>query len=249
MSLIHSLGKIVPSTARRYLRKRAARAQGRQIVNLLHIGKTGGTAIKHVFRQNLDTEKAAIFIWRHVVTLKHVPEGEKVIFVTREPISRFISGFFSRQRQGLPRHHMPWTPAEERAFAEFTTPNELGLALSSTNGAKRERAETAMRGIKHVGSSYWDWFVDETYFRSRFPDILYIGRQENLSADFQVMKNLLGLPAAADLPNDDVQAHRNPVTANKKLEEAALANLKRWYVREFEFLDVCRELAPKLNTP
>jgi hypothetical protein len=215
--------------------------QGRQVVHLLHIGKTGGTAIKHALSPYLDLDRWAIFLSAHSVTLKSVPSGEKVIFFTRDPIKRFVSAFFSRQRQGLPRHHLPWSEEEAIVFKEFETPNQLGEALTSADDGLRTRAQAAMKSIRHIRSSYWGWFGDEAYLASRAADILFAGRQETLTQDFEQLKALLGLPANLTLPTDEVQAHRNPGNLNKNLSESAEANLRDWYARDYEFLELCRK--------
>jgi hypothetical protein len=98
-----------------------------------------------------------------------------------------------------------------------------------------------MKSIRHIRSSYWEWFGDEGYFASRTADILFVGRQETLSQDFEHLKTVLELPASLSLPTDEVQAHRNPTNLNKKLSETAVANLQEWYARDYEFLALCQK--------
>lgn len=238
--MIGRLIHLLPSKPRKAARRLLARARGRGVVHLLHIGKTGGTAIKHALAAYPESKEWAIFLSGHSVTLRRVPPGDKVVFFTRDPLQRFVSAFFSRQRQGQPRHHLRWTPAEEVAFKEFGTANELAEALSAADDARRDRAITAMRSIRHIRSSYWDWFGDEKYFASRGGDILFVGRQETLTSDFERLKSLLGLPADLGLPTDEVQAHRNPSTVNKNLSSVAEDNLRRWYARDYQFLKLCQ---------
>ena len=96
-----------------------------------------------------------------------------------------------------------------------------------------------MKSIRHVRSSYWDWFESEGYFRSRLSDILFIGFQERLTEDFDILKSKLGLPDSAELPHDDFHAHRNPTNLDRTLEDEAIANLKDWYKDEFKLIDLC----------
>ena len=44
------------------------------------------------------------------------------------------------------------------------------------------------------------------------------------------------------LPDDDIAAHRNPSTLDRRLSDSALENLQRWYARDYEFFEECREL-------
>ena len=54
-----------------------------QIIHFLHIGKTGGTALRTTLRKN-KSKKYKYKFHRHNTTLKEVPEGEKVIFLIRD---------------------------------------------------------------------------------------------------------------------------------------------------------------------
>lgn len=147
--------------------------QGKQAVYFLHIGKTGGSAVKTVLSRYPVCSRYACCLHRHEVSLRAIPAGDYVMFFLREPISRFVSGFYSRQRQGQPRAFVPWQPDERRAFAYFRTPNHLATALFSSDTEEKDRACRGMRSIGHVKSSYWDWFHNEEYFTSRLSDIFY----------------------------------------------------------------------------
>ncbi|MBW4652811.1 MAG: sulfotransferase family 2 domain-containing protein [Kaiparowitsia implicata GSE-PSE-MK54-09C] len=211
-------------------------------MHILHIGKTGGTAIGWAIEPYRASSAHPVILHPHGVRLVDIPCGESVIFFLRDPISRFVSGFYSRQRRGQPRYLSPWSLEEEAAFATFSTPNQLAMALSSPILEERAAAQQAMRHIQHVRSHYWDWFQDREYFRSRLADIAFIGFQERLAADFEVLKRKLGLPDHATLPSDDVQAHRNPTHVDRRLEDGAIANLTQWYRSDFEFVALCQTL-------
>ncbi len=216
--------------------------RGREIVHQLHIGKTAGTAARYVFDQCPVTERYVLHFHSHDYRLRDVPPGDKVVFFLRDPIARFVSGFYSRQRKGLPRVHVPWSAEERAAFEYFETPNQLALALSSEDQAQRQRAERAMSAIKHVRSSYWYWFDNEAYLRSRWSDVLFVGYQENFDRDIARLQALLGIPADIRPPTDDVAAHRNPDDVDRRLEQKAVENLRLWYRNDYEFLRICRSL-------
>lgn len=217
------------------------RMQGRQRVHLLHIRKTGGTALKHALRQCPKTDHYVIRLHPHEIRLRHIPEGDKVVFFLRDPVARFISGFNGRQRQGEPRYHRVWNAAEKRAFEQFDTPGRLANALSSPDDDERRNAEQAMRGIRHVNSSYWDWFGNEAYFRRRLSDIFFVGFQERLTDDFERLRWKLGISEDVRLPEDDFHAHRNPSTPDHLLDERAEANLRDWYKADYQFIQLCRD--------
>lgn len=205
----------------------------RPTANFLHIRKSGGSAVWNALI-NKASRDFDVRMHRHEVPLPAIENGF-VFFVVRDPISRFESGFYDRQRQGRPKYNKPWTPSESIAFGQFDSPNEIGLALY---GADHDMAMQALTGISHVRSSYWDWFIDEDYFRSRIDDILFIGRQENLQTDFRLLCDRLGVNAS--LPSDPVTAHRNPNT-REPLSPVAAENLREWFKDEYSFMKVCEE--------
>ena len=224
------------------------RLQNKQPVHLLHIGKTGGTAIKYALRPFKTTEHFEIRLRPHQTRLRDIPKGHGVILFLRDPVGRFVSGFYSRQRQGLPKHFSPWSDAEKDAFETFSTANELALALSSPENTLKEKAQNAMQSIEHVRSSYKFWFGDEHYFTSRLPDIFFIGFQESLDQDFLDLSSKLGLPETAALPSDNVKAHKTPAHVDRSLSDEAVANLKSWYRADYRYIELCRELRPSINS-
>jgi hypothetical protein len=232
---------------RRRLERLLLRIQNKQIVHFLHIGKTGGTAVKYAVRHYATGSHYKLFLHPHGVTLKDVPQGDAVVFFLRDPISRFVSGFYSRQRQGRPRYFTQWSPEEQTAFEEFSTPEQLAAALDSTDPVKKGRAESAMRSIEHVRDSFWRWFESESYFRSRLSDVFFVGSQECLAEDFSILKSRLGLPDTAVLPDDDVIAHRNPGDLDRTLGDEAIASLERWYEDDYQFMQLCKELIAEEN--
>lgn len=217
--------------------------QNKQLVHFLHIGKTGGSAIKLALSQQINNSRYVFHYRPHQITLNDVPEGEKVVFFLRDPMSRFISGFYSRLRQGRPKYFAPWSDSEKAAFEHFQTPRQLARALSSDNAVQKTNAENAMNSIQHVNQSYWRWFNNEAYLTQRQADIFFIGCQENLTKDFEMLKAKLGVTDDAKLPDDDVEAHRNPANLDKALDTVAIENLRHWYKEDYRFISLCKEIA------
>lgn len=232
---------------KRRLYMNLAKLKGQRCVHFLHIGKTGGTAVKEALKGNLHTKKQVIFLHSHEFTLADVPEGNKVFFFLRDPISRFISGFYSRKRRGQPRYFYPWNEEEQQAFNMFDTPNELALSLSDNNIKRRREAHKAMKSISHVRDFYSNWYMSKDYFLSRLSDILLVGRQETLNQDFVRLKRLLDLPENIQLPSRDKKAHRTPDNLDKRLEKDAIRNLSKWYEKDYAFLELCDTYAESIN--
>jgi hypothetical protein len=216
-------------------------------LHVLHLGKTGATALKQVLLDNRAASNHELLLHGHDVTIFDVPIGESFMFIVRDPTSRFLSGFNGRLREGRPRYHYPWRTEEKVAFATFTTPDQLASALSSEDGAERRQAEDAMRGIGHVNTSCWYWFADEKVFRGRLPDVFFIAFQDRLDEDFELLKRKLSLPDEARMPVDGRLAHRTPAGFDQELGDVARCNLERWYEGDLAFIEMCREVAPMVN--
>ena len=210
-------------------------------MHLLHIGKTGGTALKTALA-GAASPTHVLILEDHPTRLRSIPVGERVAFFVRDPLTRFVSGFLSRQRKGRPRYFHDWSAEEAEAFARFHTPNQLACALSSAEPAEREAAERAMRAIQHVRDSYWTWFESEAYLRRRREDVFFVGAQETLELDLARLSAKLGLAEPPSLPRGDVAAHRNPAGLDRALDATAERNLKAWYAADYRFLALCRAL-------
>ena len=220
------------------------RLTGKTNVHFLHIGKTGGTAIKEALL-GVRSPKYFIFLHKHNVSLQDIPNGDKIFFVVRNPITRFVSGFNSRQRQGQPRYFYQWNDKEKIAFANFKTANNLAESLSSSDSELRYSAECAMRSITHVKSSFYDWVISNEYFEQRKCDILFVGFQESLDLDFDELKTILNLPSLVSLSSDPVKKHASLDNQDVFLSELALANLTQWYKKDIDFYNYCKSLYKK----
>jgi hypothetical protein len=217
----------------------------RQRIHFLHIGKTGGSAVTFVLKQCLATGRFSIIIHSHHTVFRDIPPGEKIIFFLRDPLTRFVSGFYSRQRQGQPRYLSPWSPEEKAIFDYFSTPDHLGTALSSRDEEEQRMARLAMNSIEHVKDKYWDWFETPEYCRSRLADIFFVGFQERLADDFDSLKAKLRLPKDVHLPEDNVHAHKSPQGLDKRLSDDAIRNLREWYQGDYEFINFCKQVVLK----
>jgi hypothetical protein len=216
-------------------------------IHFLHIGKTGGTSVITALRPLRKRGRYHLKLHGHATRLIDVPQGEQIVFFLRDPLTRFVSGFYSRYRQGQPRNFYPWSPGEKACFERFPTPNQLALALGSQDAGERTAAENAMQNVYHLHSFCRDWFGNEEAFQARRADVFFIGFQETLAADFEKLKTKLGVPASVPLPTDEVAAHKTPEHFDKKLEPQAVENLRRWYGEDIRFYQLCQKIAAEIQ--
>ncbi len=223
-------------------RRNWARLRGRPVVHFLHVRKAGGSAIKTALVPHAKTGPFLVECHPHRIAINDIPVGEKVFFVVRDPVKRFVSGFNSRLNQGAPAHSVPWSKTEAEVFERFQTPNELALALASDDPGLRAQANQAMQSISHVRSSYWDWFVDEETLRRRADDVLCVMRQKNLNEDFKQLVAKLQLPDSLDLSADPMTSNRSPRSMSQGLDPTAEKAVREYYARDYAFLTLCRKL-------
>lgn len=207
----------------------------------LHISKTGGTALGEALEEYEDKVRKR----GHKFQLANLPEDRRAIFVVREPVERFVSGFNSRLRKGRPRHRLAWTQGERIAFERFPTPNALGEALSGS-AEEQKNAREAMDAILHSSLRLTYTLGELAEFESRKGQVAWIGHQPTLTADFEVLKTLLQLPAEASLPTDPVRSHATPEGFDTTLSETARANLIEWYKGDYPVYQACLALREEL---
>jgi hypothetical protein len=213
----------------RRLRRKVASfvsAQG-DPVYFLWIGKTGGNSIRNVLQHvGARQVRYSFEVCSHDVTVAMIPPGHGYFFSIRHPVDRFVSGFYSRCRQGKPKNNSPWNRGEAAAFQVFPNANSLAEALSSSNSGVRMDAEKAFSSIMHVKNHLVSWFDGPDFLNQRPP--LRILRQSHLDRDLEnFLASCLGL-RMPQIPKDPVARHQSPVKP-EPLSDVAVLNLSRWY--------------------
>jgi len=233
-----------------FQRRFLAVVTGRENLHFLHLPKTGGTSIKNALTQHRITPNTVIHLHPHRIRLRDVPRGHRVMFGVRDPLARFVSGFGSRLRKGAPANIIPWSHGEERAFSHFDDPDRLARALDPAH-AQHEEALHAMRNIRHVKTSYWDWFGCLEEIKAREEAILFIGFTGSLDADFRSLVDRLKLPCSLALPQNERLAHRAKREGKRTpaVSEEGTLWLKKWYARDYEFLEYCQRWRERQGGP
>ena len=238
----------------RPLARRTPERSAAVTLHFVHIGKTGGTAIKRALR------RAGLAYWRddeavnvpatpygriklhhHGFRLSDVAPEDHVFFCLRDPIDRFLSAYYSRLYKGQPRYYFEWTAAERQAFEAFPSPQRLARALASEDAAERSLAHRAMRDIRHM-NHVCRVVGTPSQLRSRVRQVVYVARQETLSTDWEQLKDLLQLPPDIDLPVSRKTAHRRDPSLDTTLDPRAIAALKDWYRGDYLLLRYCEAL-------
>jgi hypothetical protein len=209
-------------------------------LHMIHIPKTGGTAVVNALRGKWDKGSGSPGDWDlqyrgHEQTLPGLLQGEWFFFAVRDPVDKFVSKFYDRRREGGPSYSLAWTPDEAMWFERFPTAEALALALPSAD------AQAAIETFDGVNSHYANWLGSPEYLLERSATLLAILRQSHLAQDFAAFAHLIGLPEAT-LPREASLAHRAP-RRPVALSPRAAQNVREWFADDYAFAEVFEELS------
>jgi hypothetical protein len=222
-------------------------------LHFIHIGKTGGSAIKHILRRSgrahwptkppdgiPETPYGHIQLHPHRYKLKDVPQGEYAFFCLRDPIDRFFSAWYSRATEGRPRYYFPWSDGERHAYEQYPTPQALVGALASADEETHAHAKRAMNSIQHVSPMVRRLAPPEK-LEPQLDRIVYIAKQETLDQDWENIKVLLQLPPRLWLPKG-FAAHKRDAPPDKSLDRGGREALQRYYARDYKLVRYCDQV-------
>lgn len=216
-------------------------------IGLLHVGKTGGTYLKHVIRSNLAEGQNRIALMQHRHKLSDVGRnfGSKgrAAFIFREPEARFVSGFYSRQRQGRPQYQSIWQPAEAPVFAFFKSPDALIKGFVSDDPTEVSMAHYAMANVSHLKRDYRFHFGSLEDFDQRAHRIVACLEIKDLDANITWFLDRIGLEDA-EMPEATPRHETRADLPGLSPEGSAI--FRKIYAEEFELYERMQALAAKL---
>lgn len=209
----------------------------------LHIGKTGGSAIRDaIYKLQGEKAKSPIEIYGHRNTLAEIladRPDRRVFFVIRDPVSRFVSGFNSRFRKGKWGTN-DWSPREAKIFTTFSTPNEMAESLTSEDEALRAIATKGMGGSVHFKFGLRHCLGSVEFLEQSAERLAFIGHLPTLTQDFEVLKRLIGVPADIELPPENQPMfHKTPSSQERKLSNLGEQNIRDHYKDEYPIYEWC----------
>ena len=210
----------------------------RQKIHFLHLGKNAGTQFKFCAAQVNAFSKSHVFtLHKHEKVLADLAKGSLYAFVTRDPVTRFRSGFYSRKRRGQPRTYVDWRKAEAVAFSRFEHANQLAESLYEET-ERGDQARSAMAAIRHVCQHQHSWFEAEPDFLNTRPPVAIL-RQEFFRDDLLAMYRQLGIEVEPVFATDRLNTHKNDYSNTQPLSNNARENLRRWYAADIAFIAEC----------
>lgn len=216
-------------------------------VCVLHIGKTAGTFFRDVIRSAPKLPKELNLLdHKHTMatTLRDFGATRKLVILFRNPVERFVSGFYSRLRQGRPTYNSIWSPSEAISFSYFRTPTELAESLFSSDERLKSAGTFAMSNIQHINRGYEFFLESAEALEAARSCIVICCDVNNLDEKLNSILKALNIHGPVDL--DRARVHRSEVS--HRLSEEAVESLKKYWAKEFVIFEKCREIEEALNS-
>lgn len=215
---------------------------------MLHIGKTGGSYLRSILTHNEDRWTRPLHLLGHGATLggtaKRFGADRKLGFVVRDPLSRFTSAFYSRQRQGRPTYQSQWSAEEAAAFLWFETAEDLALALTSKHEREKSAALFAFNAIQHLDKDLRHYLGGANRLLAEKDNIVVCVDLVDLNDNMDAIMDRLGVASFEIPPKPRVHAAPTPLPPLSPQAEAAI---RAHWVEEFELYDVARGIAANLG--
>lgn len=215
----------------------------KNIIYFLHVGKCAGTSISYILKNtNLSNYNNFFFLkMSHNIKLKNLEPDAKYIINCRNPIDRFVSGFYSRKRKGK-KGLSEWSKDERSSFNFFDDANMLAEAISSLDKETKKKANFAMNSISHINNHFCTWLSSQDLER-RPP--MFIFQQEELSSDIELFLEKFNIEKNLKFLN--VNKHKFNYKNTSTLSDVAKQNLKRWYEKDFDLYNDVVKIKKKIN--
>ena len=185
---------------------------------LVHVGKTGGTALEAALGRGRAASAAPgarqlRVPGTHEFVLGGAPAragrpaaADCYAVFARDPVERWASGWLSRYRRGCRGwaeaeafHCRRWTPAERAGFEAFRSPEALALALADPQPAVRAAALAAEQSSLHTRQGFAHYLPDLPAFLAT-GRVAFVGRAEHLAEDLQGLLEAAGVAGPASVP-------------------------------------------------
>jgi len=201
---------------------------------LLHIGKTGGSFLRSIIRHNEGRGQSDLRLLPHQGNAKSSAKrhgaDRRLALVIRDPETRFVSGFYSRMRQGRPTYDFPWSAEEAIAYSWFASADDLAVALGSSDERMKSAARFAMASIEHLALDYAYYFGSLDGFKAERSQIAMCIDLPRLTVNLDAVMERLGFPDY-QMPHKP-RVHASP-GALPALSEAGRAGLRAYWAEDW----------------
>lgn len=182
--------------------------------------------------------------WTAEQILKRFPET-RLCLILRDPLSRLVSGFYSRLRAGRPTYNSAWSMEEAAAFSIFRSHKDLLNAMISDDEFTISALQYAMENIRHLRWNYSFYFTNPDIVRKNADRFALIG---DISSVPEFITSLTGLSGAPLALADELYAksHESGGGSGSPLEgynQDEIHRMKEFLGKEYRIYDELKLIA------
>ncbi len=209
----------------------ATEASSSDNVFMIHIGKTGGSSLKSWIRSHLSGK---VIMNSHNLRLGD-RKNAKYIFLVRDPVDRWISGYLHTLNTCCVESHLRWTLLN--AFAMYPSPTAFAEALYQDPEAFK-----AASSMFHVHRGF-HFYLGK--IKNHLQDILWVGDLGNLKNHTANLSKMMGVvvtepPGRLNTVHDLAGKflHHSNIQFLKNVSWNARCNIERYVSRDYDILDL-----------
>ena len=214
-------------------------------LNVLHIGKTGGTNLIEAgigfpkFNDQVRFRLREKIFWNYrarVIGHEDVPSSlskENLAFFIREPLSRYESAFWYEKNWRFSEYEqiIKQNPDVTALFEVFLTFHDWLLAFSDPNHEKHFYACELKKKSYHLHRDYTFYFRDVDVIEKMEENVIFIGETEEYESDLARLCKILGVRNASPL---SMRRNKSKKPTNEKLSSVARSRFEKSFSKEYD---------------
>lgn len=216
-------------------------------LKFIHVGKCGGTSIMHHFLTS------GVDLQEYHLARPQINTTNWYFLWIRNPLNRFVSAFnhskiildfdistcdqenltldncpAPQKIRNRINHGFTFDPLYDHLINSFSSANELAESLSSSNQKQRMMAYNLMTHEREHIFKGLGWYLSNGLFLKKcFRQLVFVGRIENFTRDFQRLCNLVSFPESCQGVPDKKRANHKKLDCY--LSDQAIKNLRKFY--------------------
>ena len=207
----------------------------------VHVLNMGRTLVPSIQKAIVQDHASPVTLRFHPMgkRLADIPVGERICLFYRSPISRFVSGFYSRKLQGAPYYKIPWNDLESRIFERFSTPSQLIDAIDGGNTSDRVLAISAILETEHLNRTM-SWFlggIEEVL--QRLGDLVIVLNSDDTESLVSSVSATLGLRLDSETL---VEEEKFVLDGHEPMTASATAIFQKMYSQDYEVFGLLENL-------
>lgn len=196
-------------------------------LNFLHIGKTGGTSVRHLItnRSNTVFRIRERMLWRYYPIIHFhkdcriaFQEKTNLAFFIRNPFDRFYSAFHREKNPGNLHGDYQQNPRVLELHQQFDTFQSWLEAFGLNKTSEINRRAIELQALtNNLRMDYKFYFTNKDTIERKKKDIVFIGETETFDSDLDNLRTLLGVQSNKFR---NIELNKSKQVMDRKTEES-----------------------------